>query len=438
MSQQLDVPSHYNRAPGSVSAQEKLQALLQITRALSETVRQNEILSKILDCVFDLFTEADRGFIVMKTSDDGELKPLAMKTRTPRHEEQIRISRTIAKQVMDTKRPMISSDAATDSRFDMSQSVADFRIRSMMCAPLINSKDESLGVIQLDTLKKSIAFSQEDLELLVSVAMQASLAIQKADLYEDAKRSDGLHADLKLAHELQLRFLPERNPDIDRYDFFSFYRPMQQVGGDYYDYVQLDEHRTGIIVADVVGHGIAAAMMMAKVSAESRFALATTQSPVEAVRKMNKSLSNMNVDRFVTLVLGVLDTRTHTINIVNAGHMPPILRKGNLGEISLLPHEESGLPLGVLEDAEFTPVELKLDPGDTLIMYTDGINEAMDSEGEQFTIKRMVDDIEESQTRSPETIGNLLCQSVFRHIGNEPAIDDMCLVCIGRQADSDD
>ena len=436
ISQQLDIPSHYNRGPGNVSAEQKLQALLQITRALSESVRLNDILSNILECVFDLFTEADRGFIVMATPDR-QLQPLAFKTRTPQMEEQMRISRTIAKTVMESKRPLLSSDAATDSRFDMSQSVADFRIRSIMCAPLINSNDESLGVIQLDTLKKSIAFSQEDLELLVSVAMQASLAIQKSDLFEEAKKSDELQADLDLAHELQLRFLPERNPEIQGYEFFSFYKPMQQVGGDYYDYIELDENRTGIIVADVVGHGIAAAMMMAKVSAEAKFALATTDSPIDAILRMNKNLSNMNIDRFVTLILGVLDKRENKISFVNAGHMPPILRKGDFSKTLLVAENESGLPLGVLESAEYEAVEVVLEPGDNIVMYTDGLNESMDPAGEQFTVKQMIADIEESQTRTPTAIGKMLYNAIFRHMASEPQIDDMCLVCVGRTGSQD-
>jgi sigma-B regulation protein RsbU (phosphoserine phosphatase) len=121
----------------------------------------------------------------------------------------VRISKTIVKTVMENKHPIISSDAAIDDRFDMSQSIVDFRIRSIMCAPLINSKDEAIGVIQLDTLKQSIAFDNEDLETFVTVAMQASLAIQKSDLFLDFKRAQSIRADLELAHELQHRFLPQ-------------------------------------------------------------------------------------------------------------------------------------------------------------------------------------------------------------------------------------
>jgi len=386
-------------------------------------------LAKILDFLFELFSEADRGFIILRDSE-GRLQPVKIKTRGTHLDEQIRISRTIVNQVMETQQAIISSDAASDDRFDMAQSIVDFRIRSILCAPLINSKNESIGVIQLDTLKRSIAFSEEDLETLVTVAMQASFAIQKSDLFEESKNTKNLRNDLALAHELQQRFLPQRSPAIDGYSFFSYYRPMQQVGGDYFDYVPLGENRLGIIVADVVGHGIAAALLMAKVSAESRFALATTDNAVDAIKKMNNSLSDLNIDRFVTLALGLLDVTTHRMTIVNAGHMPPIIRRAN-GEVEQIAVEESGLPLGIMENYDYESIEIELERGDILMMYTDGINEAMDADGKQLSIGAIIDEIRSGQSKTPETLGQLVCQAVARHIGRQPVIDDMCLVCIG-------
>ncbi len=429
----FEIPSHYSGTYNHITAEQKLIALTKITHALSESVERDQVLARILEFLFDLFTEADRGFVILK-NEDGRLQPLGVKTRRPGDEEMIRISRTIVNQVMESKRPIMSSDAAADDRFDMAQSIVDFRIRSIMCAPLINSKEESIGVIQLDTLKQSIAFKEEDLETLVTVAMQASLAIQKSDLFEDVKRSEHIRTDLALAHEIQQRFLPQRAPETKEYEFFSFYRPMQQVGGDYFDYLPLSGDRIAIIVADVVGHGIAAALLMAKVSAESRFALATSESAIEAVAKMNNSLSGMNIDRFVTLALGILNTTTNTLTVVNAGHMPPIVRSAATGEIQQIAIDESGLPLGILEDYEYEAVEIELGSGDICVMYTDGINEAMNSDGMQLTTEKMIEEIREGQAKSPEAVGEQICQAVARHAGREPAIDDMCLVCIGRTA----
>jgi len=397
---QIEQSSHHSLRHKHVSAEHKLRTLIKVAQVLSESLERDEVLSRILDFLFEHFEEADRGFIILKTSD-GTLLPLGCKTRRPQDEEQIRISKTIVNQVIETRCPVISSDASADDRFDLSQSVMDFQIRSIMCAPLINSQDESIGVVQLDTLRSSIVFTEEDLELLATIAMQASLTIQKADLFEEAQRSRELGQDLALAHELQSRFLPQKPPKIEAYSFSSFYSPMQQVGGDYFDYVELDDDHVAVILADVVGHGIAAAMLMAKVSAESRFALATTKSASTAMERLNNKLTEMQLNRFVTLVLCLLNTKTNTLEVVNAGHMPPVIRRHATGELEELPLDDSGVPVGILPDFKYESSKVKLEPGDVVILYTDGLNEAMDAEGNQLTTERMLAEVHSSQAKTP-------------------------------------
>ena len=425
---ELDVPSHHSTIGQQVNSELKLQALITIAHALSESVQRDEVLSRILDCLFDLFKEADRGFIILR-DDNGVLQPLSSKTRD-QHDERLTISRTIVNHVLETRRSLISSDAVSDDRFDLSQSITEFRLRSIMCAPLINSKNEPFGVIQLDTLKHQVAFDETDLEILVTVAMQASLTIQKLDLIDEALKTRQLEDDLKLAHEVQQAFLPQRGPHFPEYEFYAYYRATNEVGGDYYDYIPIDENRVAIIVADVVGHGVAAALLMAKVAAESRFALASTKCPLAATYMINESLSGLNLDRFVTLLVAMLDRSNHTLTYVNAGHMPPLIRKSD-GSIEMAVGE-SGLPLGIFDDAEYESNTISLDLGDVAIMYTDGINESMDADGQQLTTGRMITEIRQSQTKTASTIGNQIRQAVNRHIGQAQPHDDICLVCIGR------
>ena len=429
---QLEVPSHFQRVRNHTTAEQTLVALTKITHALSESVERNQVLAKILDFLLELFTNADRGFIILK-NEAGDLEPVDWKTRHAADDEQIRISKTIVKQVIDSKRPVISSDAAVDDRFDLAQSIVDFEIRSLMCAPMINSKDEVIGVIHLDTVKESVAFNEEELETLTTIALQASLAVQKSDLFEAAKRSENLKVDLQVANEIQRKFLPQHAIKNDRYDFFSYYRPMEQVGGDYFDYVKLDDDRVGIVIADVVGHGIAAALLMAKVSAESRFALATCNSAEEAVQAMNSNLSDLKIDRFVTLSLALVNFKENKMTVVNAGHMPLLLRN-TAGEYRKLAEEEAGIPLGIANDFEYDSVEIALEVGDVVTMYTDGVNEAMNAAKEQLTTTRLVDELIESQSKTPQTICEQIVKIVARHSGSTPAIDDMCVVCFGRSS----
>ena len=428
---QLDVQSHTLGDTRHLNAEAKLKVLMKIAHALSDLVERDAVLERILDFLFDLFVQADRGFVMLK-DENGSLQPLGFKCRRPTDDENVRVSSTIAEMVMESRRPIISRDAAIDDRFDSKESIMDFQIRSIMCAPLINSREESIGVIQLDKLRQTIAFGEEDLEMFVTVAMQASLAIQKSDLFSLRKKTRDLRKDLSLAHELQQRFLPQHAPDTDGYEFFSWYRPMQQVGGDYFDYITLDNDRVAIVVADVVGHGITAALLMAKVSAESRFALATEPDPISAVKRMNEKLSSLHIDRFVTLVLVMIDSKTHAATIVNAGHMPPVLRKASDKSLTSIAVDEAGVPLGVIDDFEYESIEVVLEQGDTLLLYTDGVNEAMDKDGRQLTTTGMIEDIRVSQTTTPETIGQAVCESVARHSADTDMIDDACLVCVGR------
>ncbi len=349
--QKLDLPSHYGSKALSVDrsslatkesgTEKKLMALMTVTQAIKDAHEPKLILQNVLDSLFELFVEADRGFVAMR-DQEGIISPFAMKTRNSQDSERVRISKTIVNQVLDTQQAILSSDAATDQRFDLSQSIVDFRIRSLMCAPLINSEGIAIGVIQLDTLRSAIAFDEGDLEVLAAASIQSSLALQNVELYERVEKNRRLEDDLRLANEVQKRFLPQQPPEYSDYNFFSFYRPMSQVGGDYYDFIRLDENRMAIVVADVVGHGIAAAMLMAKISAESRFAIALNSDPVKAIRLVNQNLSNLHLDKFVTLVMGLIDCRDHSLTLVNAGHMLPILIS-NTGTVSEVAFEGAGL-----------------------------------------------------------------------------------------------
>ena len=432
---QLEVPSHYHPQGADSNAEAKLQALIQSARELSESVVLEDVLDRCLSCLFELFREADRGFIVLKTPD-GDLKPRGMKMRQT-NDERIRISRTIINQVLETRRPLLSNDAASDDRFNLSQSVVDFRLRSIMCAPLISTKNEAIGVIQLDTLRNRVAFTEKDLEVLVTVAMQASLAIQRLNLIQKTIHVQELENDLKLAQDVQQAFLPQRQPDFSEFDFFSFYSATMAVGGDYYDYIPIGENKIAIVVADVVGHGIAAALLMAKVAAESRFALASFGCPIKAMSQINQSLSELNLDKFVTLLLVMIDRKDHHVQIVNAGHMPPIIKKAS-GAVLLLDDHVSGLPLGLGLKEEYQSLDFTLMPEDVLVLYTDGINEAMDKQGNQLGIHRLIEEIRTSQTKRPDTIGKFICQLVNRHVDSQQPADDMCLVCVGLQSPQPD
>ena len=414
----------------TATAEAKLNALMEISKSLGGALSLDQVLAQILESLFRIFVQADRGFIGL-LDHKGVLVPRWTKLRRDNSDETIRISRTIARQVMDTREAILSADAASDVRFEMSQSIADFRIRSMMCAPLLDNDGRALGILQLDTLDQRQRFQDEDLELLISTATQASLRIVNAHLHEESLKQRTVERDLALAREVQRAFLPTSRPELQGYDFYDYYQAANDIGGDYFDYVQLPNGRLAVVVADVVGHGIAAAMLMAKLSTEARFCLASESHPAKAFTQLNERICGLNLNRFITCVMAVLNPDTHEVAVVNAGHMAPLHRRRN-GQLEEPSRNESGPPLGVTEGTQFKQVEFTLEPGESLTMYTDGLNEAMDPAGQLFSVARLRQHVVSSDG-SPESIGRIVLENVRRHLGDRPQDDDMCLVSLWRR-----
>jgi serine phosphatase RsbU (regulator of sigma subunit) len=413
------------------SPEVKLNAILEISRNLGKALALDEVLPQLLNGLFKIFVQADRGFIVMRT-EEGRLAPLWTKVRRKDSDDTIRISRTIVERVMETKEAILSADAAADSRFEMSQSIADFRIRSMMCAPLLDSERKSIGVLQIDTLDQRKRFQPEDLEVLASVAVQAGTAIDNARLHDASLRQQAVERDLEVAREVQRGFLPKNPAEVTGYSFFNYYEPANHVGGDYFDYIFLPDGRIAVLVADVVGHGIAAALLMAKLSAEARFSLAVEPDPARAVTRLNAAMSQLQVDRFVTMIMGVLNPNSNEVTIVNAGHMAPMLRHAD-GTVDEPGEELAGLPLGITDDFEYEQHQITLQPGELLTMYTDGINECSNNQGEMYGIESIRQKVQEATTGvTPQKMGETIVADVRRFMGATQQDDDMCLVCFGR------
>jgi serine phosphatase RsbU (regulator of sigma subunit) len=427
----LEVASHQSGVRLTVNPEVKLRAMIEIAKNLGKAVSLDEVLQKLLDSLFKIFLQADRGFVVLRTLPDGILVPKAVKHRRPELEDQIRISRTIVDKVMKSQEAILSADAAQDSRFDTSQSITDLRIRSVMCAPLVDSDGASLGVIQVDTSDQRQRFQKDDLDVLASVASQAAIAVDNAQLHESALKRHALERDLELAHKVQRGLLPGEPPTLAGYYFFDFYEPANQVGGDYYDYIELPNNRLAVVLADVSGKGVSAALLMAKLSGEVRYCLASESDPAKAINRINVSFSRSGwQDRFVTFVLAVLDANKHELTLVNAGHMAPLLRHSQ-GKVEAVGSDETGLPLGVDGEYEYEKHIRPFAPGDFLCLFTDGISEAMNSTGELYGLDRLHDQLAKASVPVPE-LGRLILADVKRFVGGRPQSDDMCLSCFGR------
>ena len=427
----MDVSSGSSSLRLEVNPHAKLKALVEISQKLGRAVALNEVLPKVLDSLLTIFPQADRGVMVFRDAASGKLVPKALKHRRPELVDTVRISRTIVQGVMASKEAILSADASSDKRFAASESIVDFHIRSVMCAPLITSQGDVTGVIQIDTSDQRNRFSRDDLEVLASVACQAAIAVENAELHEMAIRDQKRSRELEVAHDVLRGFLPSRSPRIQGYDFFHFYEPANELGGDYYDYIHLPGRRLAIVVADVSGKGIPASLLMARLSADVRYCLASEPSPAEAVAQLNRVFFAAGwEDRFVTLILAVLDPLRHELTLVDAGHPPAYLQTAGQ-VIQAVDEANIRLPLGVMDDAQYLQVSHVLDPGDQLVLYTDGISEAMNEKNELYGFQRLYEQMK-SPCPGAAAYGQRILGDVKKFVGKRAQSDDMCLVCLGR------
>ena len=415
----------------SAKPEAQLEAMIEISNSLGNVLSLKEILPKLLDSLFKIFVQADRGFIVMRPHDEGPLVPVVSKARRADQEENLRISRTIVEQAMTSQKAILSADAAADERFNMAQSIADFQIRSLICAPMISRDGESLGVIQIDTLNQLSRFTDQDLQILAGVASQASISLDNATMHKEAVKQQALQRDLEVAKQMQHALLPASSPQVSGYHFFEFYEAALLVGGDYYDYVMLPQDRFAVVVGDVAGKGVSAAILMAKLSSDVRFWLASEPDTAKALGKINEAFSRHEWDdRFVTMVVAVVDPQTNQLTLANAGHMPPLLRSA-AGDVLEIGGEQAGLPIGVIDDYQFEAYQRTLEPGDFVTVFTDGFSEAMNSKRDLYGIEKLIEVVGNKEVGSYD-LGEHVLSDVRKFAGDFPQSDDMCLVCFGR------
>jgi serine phosphatase RsbU (regulator of sigma subunit) len=431
---QLAVHEHASgEDPGAEHAEAKLRAVIGLNRAIGASLSLDEVLPRLLDGLFQVFPQAERGFVLLTDPNSRRLVLRARKIRGASQAGPLRLSLSLIDRVVQSRRAILSADAASDSRFNASESIVDCRIRSVMCVPFIGADGNVLGVIDVDSRDVLNGFDQSDLVVLAGIAGQAAQAVEQAVAHDRRVQQEQIKRDLELAHRVQQGLLPTRPPEIAGYEVFDYYEPAQHVGGDFFAYVPLSEGRIAVVLADVSGKGVSAALVMAALSADVRYCLASERDLAKAVSLINESfLRGGWDDRFATLVVAVLDPRTHHVALVSAGHLPVFLRAAD-GGIRAYGSDLGCLPLGLDASHGYIACELDMTPGSTLVFYTDGISEAMDHEQRLYGLERL-----EKVMAGPATgagdLGRRILADVERHAAGQVRSDDMCLVCIGRTA----
>ena len=425
----------------AVKPEVKLKAILEISRKLSSDLKIDTVAPNIIEALMELFPQSERGFLILIDPSTKKLIRKAFKYRPNRpasplarfdDEVPMSISRSIVNHVIGQKKAVLSQDAGADQDLPTSASIADLKIRSVMCVPLLTPDSEVLGIIQLDTSSRR-QFLQEDLDILTTVAGQAAVAIENASMHEKLLRNASLERDLNIAENVQKRFLPQSVPKIPGYEFFAYYQPTYEVGGDYYDFMTLPSDRLGVALGDVAGKGVAAALMMAKFSGDTKFCISTEESPQRAIEKLNNLLCDAGIDeKFMTMSLGVLDVETGRMTFCSAGHPPLFLRRAN-GTVEELGEDISGFPLGIMPDWQYKQLEVELFPGDVLVIYSDGVTDARSPVEETYEsrdTRRLLKRVTDSPG-SAEAVGKSILQDIREFSLGHKQADDITLVCFG-------
>ena len=301
----------------------------------------------------------------------------------------------------------------------------------MMCVPLLRLDGEVLGVLSIDSQNPIGRFTRDDLDILMTVAGQAALAYENARLvqaYADKQKQD---SELELARNVQRDLLPTELPRVEGYQFYASYDAAQAVGGDMYDCFELPDGKICLSFGDVAGKGVPGALIMSRMSSCVQSTVRHVHDVVQVTRAINDHMCDgKSAGRFVTYVLCMVDTRNHNVVLSNAGHPSPIIRRAN-GTVERFDQELAGPAIGLIEDYPYEAETRKLEPGDMVVITTDGVEEAMNPEGELYGNKRLLDLVRNGPAEAEE-LGKLLLADVRRHARGQPQSDDITIMTFGR------
>jgi sigma-B regulation protein RsbU (phosphoserine phosphatase) len=418
---------------GDPNAAAKLRAVKELGQAIGDALEPDDVPPRLLDGLFTIFPGAERAFVLLLDRESGKPVLRGRKLRSAPEPGPLMLSRSLIEKVVRDRHAILSNDAVGDSRLNMTESILNCQIRSVMCAPIGHADGEVIGVLQVDSREMRNGFAPDDLEVLASLAGLAARAFEQSMAHEETVRREKLRRDLDLARQVQQGLLPKHPPVLPGYDVFDFYAPAQQVGGDYYDYVPLRDGRLVIVMADVSGKGVSAALIMATLSSKAALALATEPDVAVAVTRINEGFCLQGwEERFVTVMVCVIDPSTHRATLVNAGHLPLALRRAD-GTVELVGADLGCLPLGWDPHFTYRSCSFDIEPGSTFVLYTDGISEAMDFESRLYDIDRLAATLA-AASGSAEDVGRRILTDVERFTAGQVQTDDMCLICVHRQA----
>lgn len=403
----------------------KLRSVQKASNVLQSTLDLEELLELVLKLAASE-VGAERGTVFLVDAQARELWSLVA-LGLQQQEIRLPFGRGIAGHVAETGNILNVPDAYRHPLFDSSfdQRFA-YRTRNILCLPIRNNRGEILGVLELLN-KNGNQFSQEDTDLLATLSVHMALALENAQRHRELLAKQRIEKELALARDIQRHLFPAAPPFVPGYDIAAVSEPCYEVGGDYYDFLSLRSNMM-LAVADVEGKGVSSALVMSNLQASLR-ALVMSHHSLEAIASaLNKMIrEDTHAQKFVSMFLGLLDTKGHKVHYINAGHVPPLLIRDSQEVVSL---EIGGTVIGMFDSPEYTRAHVKLQPGDVLLLCTDGVVEAEGPHAEEYGTERMVQLVRQNRHRSAQELVSLVRADLQEFSRSSAQTDDRVLVVV--------
>jgi len=415
----------------SSNSEDRLALLYRLMQSFNSSLDLNEVLNRVIDEVIETL-HAERGF-VMLFGPDGRLDFSAARgiDRTTIDQPQSQISQSVVQRVASDGQGILTSDAQTDSRFNMRESIMLLGLRSILCVPL-KAKDKVTGVIYADNRFEAGIFIQADLDLLSIIASIGAIAIENARLYQVAVERGRMQRELQMAREMQTSFLPQDAPHLPGWEFSARWQPAREVAGDFFDFIPVGQNALGLVIADVTDKGAPAALFMILSNSIVRASVHPNMPPVESISNANRLICSKSPNAmFVSLVYFLLEPASGAATYVNAGHNPPLFysaRKNALQRLS-----RTGMVMGIEPETPYEQKTMALEPGDFVLFYTDGLTDAIDAAGQPFGLARLERILLAYRQARAEEIVSQIEEALFSHSVDTTPFDDITLVLVKRQ-----
>lgn len=406
-------------------AVEELSLLNEISVAIGSTMNVEDITRLIiLKCIHRMGVEQG-AVTLLKESEKDRFTTFVRVMDGKESIVSCQLGASLTGWILKNRQPLLVNDMSVDPRFSGVEPEAR-GVKSALSVPLM-AKNRVIGTVSLFN-KMDGNFTPEDQRLLCIIATQSAQIIENARLYEEEKKLRDIEDDLQIAKRIQLSLLPKDTPRVAGLDIAGLSLPAREVGGDYYDFIEIDGEHLGLAVGDVSGKGIPAALLMANLQASLRGQVSANRSVKETIRMVNRMLCrSIEQGQFVTLFYGVLQASTKTFVYTNAGQNYPVILRRD-GSVRRL--EKGGLVLGVLDDASYEEEEVQLQVGDLMLLYTDGITEATNDKKEMYGERKVLDLLKGNRDLSSPGLSEKIVDSVLKFQGNSEQSDDLTLIVV--------